>query len=229
MSARRTVPEPWAAEMVNEGFKDPRTGEPSITALALESGIAVETVRRLLYGIGVPSESTLSAVAKALDIPVPTVRKWAGRPAGERTPYSPPPEADQLNVRQRKAVDELIRSTTAGRTDILLTFRDGTTLAVQLKLRGKQSEYEMTGRVASALEDHFASDLASLVMPAADLQWAPSDVPITVDIPDQDEAPEMSNPGRTKAQHGLAARKRTTQMPAPVDDDGSQGPPGDGV
>lgn len=167
MSARRVVPEPWAAEMVQAGFRHPSTGEPSITALALESGVAVETVRRLVYGMGAPSEGTMRAVAAALDIPVPTVRKWAGSPRGESDPYSPPLEADRLNERQRKALDELIRATTLRNTDILLTFKDGSTLAVELSTRGSRSAYDMTGAVAEALGDFFAGELSSLVIPDA--------------------------------------------------------------
>ncbi|MFA7266666.1 MAG: hypothetical protein WC054_10175 [Candidatus Nanopelagicales bacterium] len=110
----RSIPEPWAAAFRERGLVDKRTGEPSLNAFSRRfSTPSLETLRNTIHGLRTPSEPTLAAVAEALNIPLPTIREWAGRPAGEAAPYSPPPEADQMNTRQRKAVDELIRSMVA--------------------------------------------------------------------------------------------------------------------
>lgn len=110
----RSIPEPWAAAFRERGLVDKRTGEPSLNAFSRRFGTpSLETLRNTIHGLRTPTEPTLAAVAEALNIPLPTIREWAGRPAGEVVPYSPPPEADQMNTRQRKAVDELIRSMVA--------------------------------------------------------------------------------------------------------------------
>lgn len=57
-----------------------------------------------------PSDDVLTAFADVFKIPLPRLRELAGRPAGEPEPYTPPPEADLLDARQRRAVDEIIRS-----------------------------------------------------------------------------------------------------------------------
>lgn len=55
-----------------------------------------------------PRESTLAALAAGFDVDVRVLRELAGKPAGEREPYVPVPEAASLTQRQRKAVDNLI-------------------------------------------------------------------------------------------------------------------------
>lgn len=57
-----------------------------------------------------PSDAVLLAFSEVFGIPLPELRDLAGRPAGENEPYMPPPEANLLNARQRRAVDEMIRS-----------------------------------------------------------------------------------------------------------------------
>lgn len=57
-----------------------------------------------------PSDEVLEAFADVLDIPLVKLRQLAGRPGGTADPYVPPPEADLLDARQRRAVDEVIRS-----------------------------------------------------------------------------------------------------------------------
>lgn len=57
-----------------------------------------------------PSDDVLEAFAEVLDIPLVKLRQLAGRPGGTAEPYVPPPEADLLDARQRRAVDEVIRS-----------------------------------------------------------------------------------------------------------------------
>lgn len=58
---------------------------------------------------GKPSEDVLEVFSEVLKIPMPRLRELAGLPAGGETPYEPPREANRLDVRQRKLVNELIR------------------------------------------------------------------------------------------------------------------------
>ncbi|WP_341266929.1 hypothetical protein [Gordonia malaquae] len=52
----------------------------------------------------------IEALAHVLDVPLSELRTAAGLPAGERLPYTPPPEADLLSRSQRTALDALIKS-----------------------------------------------------------------------------------------------------------------------
>ncbi|MFC8733132.1 helix-turn-helix domain-containing protein [Luteimicrobium sp. NPDC057192] len=99
-----TTPEPWHTAMEQRGIS-------SIRDLARRSGASVETVRRLVQGSRkAPRDETLRAVADALGVPLATVSKWAGIAASDtEDPYVPPTEANRLTLRQREAVDELIR------------------------------------------------------------------------------------------------------------------------
>lgn len=58
---------------------------------------------------GRPSEKVLQVLSDVLTIPMPRLRQLADLPAGEGDPYDPPDEANRLDKRQRKLVDELIR------------------------------------------------------------------------------------------------------------------------
>lgn len=61
-----------------------------------------------------PGDDVLSAFAEVFPtLSLVELRRLAGRPAGEDEPYRPPAEAALLSARQRKAVDELIRSMVA--------------------------------------------------------------------------------------------------------------------
>lgn len=59
---------------------------------------------------GRPTEKTLQALSEVTGIPVKKLRFAARVRIGEAQPWSPPPEADRLTQRQRRAVDELIKS-----------------------------------------------------------------------------------------------------------------------
>lgn len=56
-----------------------------------------------------PGEEVLLVFSEVLNIPMPKLRSLAGQPAGESTPYEPPSEANRLDGRQRRVVNELIR------------------------------------------------------------------------------------------------------------------------
>lgn len=73
-------------------------------------GVSPESVNRIMKGKGDPSPDTLDKIAHALKLPVERVREAAGQPRGEAAPYTPPSEANLLDDRQRRAIDELIRS-----------------------------------------------------------------------------------------------------------------------
>lgn len=58
---------------------------------------------------GRPGEDVLEVFSEVLNIPITRLRALAGLPAGDSAPYQPPREANRLDKRQRKVIDELIR------------------------------------------------------------------------------------------------------------------------
>jgi hypothetical protein len=93
-------------------------GIRSIRGLAARTGISPETARRVLTRSVTPEEATLQKLAEGLPASLQRLRRLAGRPAGERTPFVLPPEADQLDDRQRSVVlgvvHALLDASTAG-------------------------------------------------------------------------------------------------------------------
>jgi hypothetical protein len=84
-----------------------------IARLARERGYTLnhDTAARYLRGDhGRPEEATLVAFADVLEISMTTLREAANLPTELTTPYLPPAEASRLTRRQRRAVDEVIRS-----------------------------------------------------------------------------------------------------------------------
>ncbi len=70
-----------------------------------------DTVARYLRGAhGLPDESTLLAFAEVLPITLSELRAAAELPSEVVEPYRPPPESSRLTRRQRRAIDELIRT-----------------------------------------------------------------------------------------------------------------------
>lgn len=65
---------------------------------------------------GVPTEAVLAAFSDVLNIQIDKLREAAGVPAGADTPWTPPTEANRLDIRQRRALEELIRSMVASET-----------------------------------------------------------------------------------------------------------------
>ena len=84
-------------------------------AIADTVGVAPETVNRIMRNEGDPDLETLDKIAQALKIPVVKLREAAARPTGTQSAYVPPIEANLLDDRQRRALDELIRSVVASR------------------------------------------------------------------------------------------------------------------
>lgn len=54
-------------------------------------------------------EDVLQVFSEVLRIPMPKLRQLAGLPAGDPEPYLPPAEANRLDSRQRRVINELIR------------------------------------------------------------------------------------------------------------------------
>lgn len=93
-----TVPKAWSAR-----------------ELSRQAGISHETAAGCLSGRhGVPHEDTLLALSRTLDISLTELRYAAHLPPGENEPWTAPIEANRLTVRQRKAIEELIRSMVGG-------------------------------------------------------------------------------------------------------------------
>lgn len=65
---------------------------------------------------GVPTEAVLAAFSDVLNIPIDKLRTAAGLPAGADSPWTPPTEANRLDLRQRRALEELIRSMVTSET-----------------------------------------------------------------------------------------------------------------
>lgn len=99
----------WDAALRSKGFVDPRTGEPSISALANKIGVGKTTISKMRQGIGTPRQETIVKVADALRVTPTEIARWVGQSRALSSPYLPPPVADLLDERERRAVDELIR------------------------------------------------------------------------------------------------------------------------
>lgn len=102
---------------LSDALRDANVEGWSSREIARRSGEKIHhaTVSNVMRGkhAANPSDEVLSAFAEVFKIPLTRLRELAGRPAGETEPYIPPPEADLLDARQRRAVDELIRSIAA--------------------------------------------------------------------------------------------------------------------
>lgn len=91
-----------------------------------------------------PGDEVLSAFADVFpSLSLERLRELAGRPAGESDPYEPPAESDRLNARQRKAVDEVIRSMVALEGGSLFTARvEGEAQALGISVARYAAEFE---------------------------------------------------------------------------------------
>lgn len=100
------IPAPWRDAME-------KAGTYSLRDLAARAGVGTSTVSDLIYGRKLASERTMQAAADSLRLPITTIREWAATARGEVGPYQPPAVANRLTERQRRALDELIRSIVA--------------------------------------------------------------------------------------------------------------------
>lgn len=103
----REVPETWAKAMERKGFT--HNGKPSISRLAGNTSLAVETVRRMVLAIGTPDQRSVNEVADALGVSRITVNQWMGIAREVEESYEPPADADLMGTEQRQAVDRIIQ------------------------------------------------------------------------------------------------------------------------
>lgn len=94
-----------------------KVGLSSRTRLGIAAGVPTSTITGLITGDRESREETIQKVADALRVEVTTIRTWAAQARGESEPYAAPAEANRLSRRQRKALDELIRSIVAAAED----------------------------------------------------------------------------------------------------------------
>lgn len=101
------------SELLKQRVATQKIGVREIARRAQDRGHSLShgTVSKYLSGQHpeVPAEETLRAFHDVLDIPLEQLRKAAGLPAGAPGPYTPPSEADRLDLDQREAVDQIIR------------------------------------------------------------------------------------------------------------------------
>lgn len=85
-------------------------GTYSLRDLSGKTGIGTSTVSDLIHGRKLTSERTMQVVADTLRLPVTTIREWAATARGEEKPFELPPEANQLNRKQRAAILTIVRA-----------------------------------------------------------------------------------------------------------------------
>lgn len=106
----------YAVTALSELLTAVNGGQRSARALAREARerghtLNHDTAARYLRGDhGVPDEATLRAFADILGVDLRELRAAADLPTDSTEAYVPPPEASRLTRRQRRAVDEIIRS-----------------------------------------------------------------------------------------------------------------------
>lgn len=102
--ARREIPAHWKDLM-------DRRGIASVRKLAERAGLSHTPVVGIVYGDAVnPTEETLAKLARALDIPLADIYWMVGRPVPHVEHWTPPAEANRMTLRQRAAIEELIRT-----------------------------------------------------------------------------------------------------------------------
>lgn len=102
--ARRSIPQPWMDLMTPRGLT-------SIRRLAERAGLSHTAVNDVVHGDAKkPAHETLAGIADALDVPLADVYELAGRSEPRAAAWTPPAEANLLTIRQRRAIEDLIRS-----------------------------------------------------------------------------------------------------------------------
>ncbi|MBM4707840.1 XRE family transcriptional regulator [Rhodococcus hoagii] len=112
----QVAPEPWKSAMEKAGAISPKTKQASMNALARMCGVHSTTIQRIIdrrTGARGVEADTIQKIADALQEPPSVVAGWIGQVWGENEPYVPPKEADMLGPRERKALNEIIRSMAA--------------------------------------------------------------------------------------------------------------------
>lgn len=97
--------------MYQEGIRSTRE-------LGERIGVSQGTAWRLISSPRVPKEETLRLIAAAFDVPIVEVRELAERPTGATAHFELPPEADQLDPRERDLVVETVWVILRARTQV---------------------------------------------------------------------------------------------------------------
>lgn len=105
-----TTPLSARLEAARDALSAERGHRVSNRHIAEEAGVSPPTVDRMMRGVGRPSLQNVESVAAVLKVPLAEARRLAGYPAKVGGPYRPPEESRLLTIRQRKALDELIKS-----------------------------------------------------------------------------------------------------------------------
>lgn len=103
------------AELVRHRMR--ALGVDSIRGLARRCGLSKATAERILKGQGRVSDASLRKLADNLALPLPLLRRAAGRPDGAPVPFTWPAEFDRLDSTERAVLLSVGRS--------LLRARDG--------------------------------------------------------------------------------------------------------
>lgn len=129
--------------------------------IAALTGVAAETINRIMRGEGKPDVDTVDKIADALRISRADLRDAADLPRGIDEAYVPPVESRLLDQRQRAALDEVIRSIVAQPIDELSQIEDllrglgdedlhhVADLAVQLSQEREQAAIELVKEYAA--------------------------------------------------------------------------------
>ena len=98
------------ADLIRQAVPDDSRRE-----IARKTGVAPETINRIMRDEGDPDAATVDKIALALKIDVQKAREAVAKPRGEVVPYTPPAEANLLSDHQRRLIDEVIRAIVATR------------------------------------------------------------------------------------------------------------------
>lgn len=114
---QRDVPAEWADLLTRARLVGKRG--PSMSRLSEASGVHTSTISAMMHGSRVTSSDVIDKVAEAIAGGIGPradhgavrhiVHELVGRALAEREPFQPHPDADLLDSRERKAVNELIR------------------------------------------------------------------------------------------------------------------------
>lgn len=107
--SRKPWPEQWRS-LLEPKFR-------SRHALADRAGVSVQTVVRLVDGIGEPSPETVQAVADALGVDVDVVLETAGLDRSDHGPFVLPGRASQLTDIQRRAILAVVHAMLSPKRD----------------------------------------------------------------------------------------------------------------
>lgn len=99
------LPQRLQQAMRDAGFLDPRSGNPSLNQWSKAAGVHTSTISRFISG-GTSRSDGVRKLADSLGVSVDDLHSMTQRPG--KSPWSPPRGTEDLTVRQRHALNELI-------------------------------------------------------------------------------------------------------------------------